>query len=200
MPIMYSGGAGNISSAQITDGAIIDDDINAAAAIAFSKLAGVAAKGANSDITSLSGLTTPLSLAQGGTGLTATKYFTTIITRDGNAADGAVNTAHGLAVTPKRIKVTVIYSKFANADVGDHSRSDGTYDGTTINCIYEYFEAGNSIAAASSTAYIARIQTATNAYATAVPSFDGTNVTLTWTKSGVPEATVAQIIIEAWGY
>ena len=38
--------------------------------ISFLRLASFAANGANSDITSLTGLTTPLSVAQGGTGVT----------------------------------------------------------------------------------------------------------------------------------
>jgi len=59
---------GVINSGDIANGAILNEDINAAAAIDISKLAGVAAKGANADITSLSGLTTPLSVEQGGSG------------------------------------------------------------------------------------------------------------------------------------
>lgn len=54
---------------QILDGIIVNADINASAAIAASKLTGVALLGANSDITSLSGLTTPLTVAQGGVGV-----------------------------------------------------------------------------------------------------------------------------------
>ena len=53
MPLAFGGG-GNVGSAQITDGAITNADINAAAAIDISKLSGVAASGANTDITSLS--------------------------------------------------------------------------------------------------------------------------------------------------
>lgn len=100
MPIAFGGGS-IVTSANIVDGSITNDDINAAAgivgsklqalskgvnagvipstgvadahvsdtaAIALTKLAGVAAKGANSDITSLTGLTTALTEGQGGTG------------------------------------------------------------------------------------------------------------------------------------
>lgn len=55
--------AGVIPSTGVADAHVSDT-----AAIAFAKLAGVAAKGANSDITSLTGLTTPLSYPQGGRG------------------------------------------------------------------------------------------------------------------------------------
>ena len=46
---------------------------------------GGAADGANSDITSLSGLTTPLSAAQGGTGLTASGTVGNVLTSTGSA-------------------------------------------------------------------------------------------------------------------
>lgn len=49
---------------------------------------GAAAKGANSDITSISGLTTPLSVAQGGTGVTAGPAFSAIQTTAQNHANG----------------------------------------------------------------------------------------------------------------
>lgn len=61
---------GIISGADIADDTIENADIKSNAAIDRSKLSGVAGSGANSDITSLSGLTTPLSVPQGGTGLT----------------------------------------------------------------------------------------------------------------------------------
>jgi len=76
MPIASSGnvvfnsaqlGADVVLSSKIKDGEIVNGDISAAAAIALSKVPGAAAKGANNDITSLSGLTTPLSVEQGGT-------------------------------------------------------------------------------------------------------------------------------------
>lgn len=66
--MQVTGGGGVVGSEQIVDGSIVNDDISAGAAIARSKLAGVAGSGANSDITSLSALSTPLSVAQGGTG------------------------------------------------------------------------------------------------------------------------------------
>lgn len=55
-------------------------------------LAGKANKGANSDITSLSGLTTPLSVAQGGTG-NSTGKAPSAITADSATTAGSANTA-----------------------------------------------------------------------------------------------------------
>lgn len=75
----------SVTGTKIAADTITDANISGSAAIAVSKISGLqgslstidtqmtgkAAKGANSDITSLSGLTTPLSVAQGGTGNTS---------------------------------------------------------------------------------------------------------------------------------
>jgi len=61
-------GSNVIKTGNIKDGEIVNADISATAAIAKSKVPDAAAKGANTDITSLGGLTTPLSVGQGGTG------------------------------------------------------------------------------------------------------------------------------------
>lgn len=73
------------------NGGITNANISATAAIAYSKLSGVAASGANSDITSLTGLTTPLAANRGGTGvannaastLTISGNFATTLTVSG---------------------------------------------------------------------------------------------------------------------
>lgn len=57
---------------------------------------GAAASGANSDITSLSGLTTTLSVAQGGTG--ATLVATASVARTSNVATIVTGSAHGLSI------------------------------------------------------------------------------------------------------
>ena len=60
-----------IAITKISGGAgIVDGDINAGAAIQRSKLSGVAASGANNDITSLTALSTALPISEGGTGAT----------------------------------------------------------------------------------------------------------------------------------
>jgi hypothetical protein len=46
-------------------------------------VSGYATSGANSNITSLSGLTTPLSVAQGGTGLSSTGAVGNVLTSNG---------------------------------------------------------------------------------------------------------------------
>jgi hypothetical protein len=83
--------AGKVSGAAITG---LNNIPSAAGVIPAANLTSVAQKGANSDITSLSGLTTALSAAQGGTGATAAA----------NAANGvvvptgAVNAANGAVI------------------------------------------------------------------------------------------------------
>ena len=86
---------------------IVNADISATAAIALSKISGAAASGANSDITSLAGLTTPLSVAQGGTGA-ATLGDAGVLIGNGTGAvavtgagtSGQVLTSNGAGVDP----------------------------------------------------------------------------------------------------
>jgi len=63
--------AGKVSGTALTGLTSIP---SAAGVIPSANLTSVAQKGANSDITSLSGITTPLSIAQGGTGYTSTTH------------------------------------------------------------------------------------------------------------------------------
>lgn len=63
------------ASASATAAGVSETNAAASAAAAAATLASKANKGANSDITSLSGLTTPLSIAQGGTGANVQPKF-----------------------------------------------------------------------------------------------------------------------------
>jgi hypothetical protein len=62
-------------------------------ALRYENLATLATSGANSNITSLTGLTTPLSVAQGGTGLATTTAYSPVIT--GTTATGAFQASLG---------------------------------------------------------------------------------------------------------
>lgn len=112
-----SGGSTISSSSQIVDETILsadikndeikNEDIKSNAAIDKSKLAGVAGSGANTDITSLGGLTTPLSVPQGGTGLaTMDDHFVLIGSGAGAptpitpSTAGKVLTSNGVAADP----------------------------------------------------------------------------------------------------
>ena len=67
--------------------------------VTITGLTGVASSGANSDITSLSGLTTPLSIGQGGTGASTAPNARTAL---GAAASGAVGSSD-LTMTTARV-------------------------------------------------------------------------------------------------
>lgn len=62
-------GTGVVTTTGILDGTISNIDISGTAAIAIGKLSGVAASGANNDITSLGALSTKITTAQGGLNL-----------------------------------------------------------------------------------------------------------------------------------
>jgi hypothetical protein len=63
-------------------------------------LTGLAASGANSDITSLTGLTTPLSLAQGGTGVGAASVTALLTDLTVQAASTVLGSGTGTVSTP----------------------------------------------------------------------------------------------------
>lgn len=78
-------GADVVTTGKIKDGEIVNADINAAAAIALSKISGAAASGANTDITSLGSLSTPLSTGQGGIGVASPTAHCVLIAEGASA-------------------------------------------------------------------------------------------------------------------
>lgn len=79
----------------ITDLAVADGGTGSSTASGARSNLGAASSGSNSDITSLSGLTTPLSVAQGGTGSASTTYcnLTTNVTGTLPVANGGTGAA-----------------------------------------------------------------------------------------------------------
>ena len=119
------------------------------------------------------------------------------ITRDMTAASGAVTTAHGLGRTPNFIRITVNQD-----DTVYISPQAGTYNGTTIALIYkqEYNDGtGDSWSTSSAKIiYSGKLGSNPSEYSqSAVPTFDATNITLTWTKVGSPTGTM-NILWEAF--
>lgn len=126
-------------------------------------LSGKAAKGANSDITSLSGLTTALSVVQGGTGSTTAPGARTNLglgnsaTRDvGTAAGtvaagddsrlGTVNGKSGGTLTTPSL-FTSAYSSNAGNKVGMQSFDTGTVGGVIGRASFQYFNDAGYIGA-----------------------------------------------------
>jgi hypothetical protein len=105
-------GAGKVNGAALTGLAFIPD---AAGVIPAANLTSVAQKGANSDITSLTGLTTALSTGQGGTGSTA------------NA-----NAASGVVVLDSSSKLPAVDGSLLTG-IASGTIKIGTYTGTTAN-------------------------------------------------------------------
>jgi hypothetical protein len=129
--LIDSGTVTNIVASDITDDTITDAKINSVSGSKFITLSGVPAgagvipkenltsvaqKGANSDITSLSGLTTPLSVAQGGTGSSSAKNTAGGVV----VPTGAVNEANGACILGSSAYVPT-------ANLGSGSASASTY-------------------------------------------------------------------------
>jgi hypothetical protein len=106
-----------------------------------------------------------------------------VATYDVSSANGSQTIAHGLGRTPKFVHIDGVLVSAAQFSV-----SHGGYDGTHNSVVY-----GNTSANTSNnntTVAIILGQVANNqAGAVAV---DGTNITITWTKTGTPTGT-AQI-------
>lgn len=115
-------GADVVTTPKILDGTILGADISATADIALSKLHNAASSGANSDITSLSGLTTPLSVAQGGLGVGTLAIHGVLI---GNTQGAVQVTAPGSAGQ-------VLKSGGAGADPSWGSSVAYTYSAGTV--------------------------------------------------------------------
>lgn len=123
-----------------------------------------------------------------------------VTSRDLTAASGSQTIAHGLGTTPKYIKITAIRD---SSTINDTSIwSVGTYNGTTTSAVVTGLNVsggGNATEAGTDSTniiFIAQNGTTTNQHATV--TFDGTNITLTWTKVGSPTRT-AYIMWEAIG-
>lgn len=113
-------------------------------------------------------------------------------------ASGAQTIAHGLGRTPKIVRITAIDSKTSATDA--LMGSTGAYDGTTQGCVY-WEEASASYAATvnQSTTAIVHIRYEAGASQVAVCTFDETNITLTWTKTGTMDGNTIYMTIECEG-
>lgn len=126
--------------------------------------------------------------------------FTTacgVITRAMDAASGAVTTAHGLGRIPRYIRVT---ARIVNASAtAKMAMSDGVYNGTTVACTYLFRDdSTDSVAGTDSVNIVAIKFDASNEAQNAVPTFDATNITLTWTRVNTTPSGTIHIMWEAY--
>lgn len=116
--------------------------------------------------------------------------FTNGVSTHDASATGAETIAHGLGKTPKKIRIKAVRSA-GSGTLG--TVSEGTYNGTTNSALYfTTGESGNpdfwiNGTSATQIVYLDFKSSQTN---TAIATFDGTNITLTWSKGGSPTGTV----------
>lgn len=131
----------------------------------------------------------------------APKYNSNITTRAGNAASGAQTIAHGLGRAPRSIKITVTKA-FGSGAADDQSNmfSAGTYNGTTTATIYSSNDGGVSVSGGTDVVNIINIVegVASGVSQVATATFDATNITLTFTKTGSPDSANLNILWEAF--
>jgi hypothetical protein len=103
-------------------------------------------------------------------------------TKDTADASTAQTIAHGLGSTPHYVRITAM--KISSVNTHTHAWALAVYDGTTQSNIKMGYNAGFIQAAA----FVLNADEASgsNAGQTGVITFDSTNITITWTKAGVP--------------
>lgn len=122
-----------------------------------------------------------------------------VTTYDLATASGNQTIAHGLGVTPKFVRFTVTMDS-TNIGTLHNTLSTGVYNGTTNSVVYRVEEelTGNFMSANSSTSYCIYLETFLNLSQSATATFDSTNITLAWTRTGSIPAGTAYIMWEAY--
>lgn len=218
-----TGGGNNVGSEQINDGSIVNDDINANAAIANTKLIGVVDETGNESIAGVKTFTSdPIipdeAYGAGWNGVlepptknaiydkieTMTPVFKSGVASEALGASPATTViAHGLGKTPLKVKLTAV----GIIDAAGTRRSEGVFDGSGNRSLALTFIEGAGSATSdeiySSASYILGFSrvTSSNPFtgsdrSVGVVTVDGTNITITWTHSGTPPNTTIKILWE----
>lgn len=117
-------------------------------------------------------------------------------------ASGTQTIAHGLGKTPKFIRVKWILS-VTDSGTDTRYRGDGVYNGTTVSSIQEGTNGAGGAGLYSNYIDTTNIinynsgATGSDVQQRAVPTFDATNITLTWTKVNSPSG-ILNILWEAF--
>ncbi|MEK7578901.1 MAG: hypothetical protein AAB456_04325 [Patescibacteria group bacterium] len=205
-------------TAQISAGVIVDADVNASAAIAYSKL-NLALGIVNADVSATAAIVdtklatiataskvsgaalTLLANIPAGAGVIPTANLPAGVafangnfTRAMNAAGGAQTIAHGLSGAPNFVRIT---ATFSDGGAAGTSISNGIYNGTTVSCCWLQFQTLGQSGVSATNVCEMYGGTATN-FQKATISVDATNITLTWTKGGDGGASAINIIWEAY--
>lgn len=210
-----TGGSGISSSAQIVDGIIVNADINAAAAIDWTKV-NTAGQVLNADVgagaaivdTKLATIATAgkvsgaaltsLASIPAGAGIIPPANVVTVTFKNGvttkNASDASTtqNIAHGLGATPKRVHLIAINAvNNVNVSTSAPCYTETVYNGTTQSSIYriDATATGGVYESLGNAFMINQAQSGVQNDQTGVVTFDSTNIIITWTKTGSPTGT-----------
>lgn len=188
------------SKLDLTSG-VVNSDVSASAAIVDTKLATISTAGkvSSAALTNLASIPSGAGVIPAANlpGFTAATGQTT---RAGSTASGDQTIAHGLGKTPFLVRITAA----AIVDTGARGAlSIGSYDGTTQQCIYKSDDGGNgntTFIAEGSSSHIIRLyrkRAGSTGDQSATIAVDGTNITLSWTKTSNDIAGTMYIAWEA---
>lgn len=124
------------------------------------------------------------------------KYTNGTTTYALTTASGNQTIAHGLGRTPRYVRIRAILG--TSSISASTNRSEGTYNGSSYVCLTEGTNNASGIGEVLTNAVVKIWSAAVNGsnYQSATVSWDATNITLAWTKTGAPTET-ASLIWEA---
>lgn len=110
---------------------------------------------------------------------------------DLTTASGTVNIAHGLAVSPRQVKLVAYFSdSAAGSSAANIANAYTVYNGTTQASTSNHIQSSSSASGNRSVhSQTFRIGSEYNKYQEAVITVTSTNIVLTWTKTSTPTGT-----------